>query len=70
MYTFSKTQIIDWRQSKAISQEADADGSGSVDFGEFVEMMIKVFGITDQLINARKKRLIWQVGRKHKLSTN
>ena len=24
------------------SQDADADGSGSVDFGEFVEMLIKV----------------------------
>ena len=31
-------------------QDADRDGSGSMDFQEFVEMMIKVFGITlDQM---------------------
>ena len=46
METFLKVQIIHLKKSKAVCQEADADGSGSVDFGEFVEMMIKVFGIT------------------------
>ena len=28
--------------NKCFFEDADADGSGSVDFGEFVEMMIKV----------------------------
>ena len=39
-----------------VRQEADADGSGSVDFGEFVEMMIKVFGM--EMIQARQISLI------------
>ena len=60
---FVKAHFIFWRKFKAVRQEADADGSGSVDFGEFVEMMIKVFGITlDQMGTEKTVEVaeIWQ----------
>ena len=42
IHKLESKQIVKYICLRFFTQDADADGSGSVDFGEFVEMMIKV----------------------------